>query len=221
MCGRYSLGKTDRLDWGALRVVPVPRLVPHWNIAPGSDVLAIRETGRGREAAMLRWGLIPTWAQDPSIGRRLANARAESADKRTAFRDAFRARRCLLPADGFYEWEGHKGQRHRQPWRVEPAEGGIIALAAIWEPWRDHAGSVLETCSILTVPANEALEPIHDRMPVVLAPADFAAWLSPETGAGAAKVLCRPAPNDLFDTWRVSHAINTAANDDESVAARE
>lgn len=220
MCGRYSLGRTDRLDWAGLGVAPLPDLAPHWNIAPGADVLAIREGGAGRQAVTLRWGLIPSWAKDPAIGHRLANARAESADMRTAFRDAFRLRRCILPADGFYEWEGLKGQKRRQPWRVEARDGGILALGAIWESWRDPEGDPLETCTILTVPANETIEPIHDRMPVIVARGDIAAWLSPKRSVGDAKALCHPAPDDLLDCWRVSFAINTATNDDATVAAR-
>jgi len=219
MCGRYSLGKTDRLDWVRFGVAPLRDLAPHWNIAPGTDVLAIREGKNGRRATILRWGLIPGWATDPAIGHRLANGRAESADVKPAFRDAFRARRCLLPADGFYEWEGVKGQKGRQPWRVEPKDGSVVALGGLWDSWRDPGGEVRRTCTILTVPVNVALRHIHDRMPVIVAPDDFAAWLSRESALEDVKALCRPAPDDLLDAWRVSSAINTATNDDETVAA--
>ncbi|HLA90111.1 MAG TPA: SOS response-associated peptidase [Gemmatimonadaceae bacterium] len=218
MCGRYSLGKTDRLNWGRFGVSAVPGVKPRWNIAPASDVLAIRDGRTGREATLLRWGLIPSWAKDPSIGNRLANARAESAHEKPAFRSAFRSRRCVLPADGFYEWQVVPGQKRKQPWRVEPRDGGVLALGALWEAWRSPDGETRETCTILTVPVNEALRHIHGRMPVIVAPHDFGAWLSRETTTEEAHTLCRPAPDDLLGAWRISLAINAPTNDDEAVA---
>ena len=219
MCGRYSLGKTDHLDWGRFGVAPNPCLEPHWNIAPGTDVLAIRDSRDGREATWLRWGLIPHWAKDPGIGNRHVNARAESADEKPAFRDAFRSRRCILPADGFYEWQAIPGQKRKQPWRVESKDGAIFALGALWESWRAPGGETRETCTVLTVPVNDALRHIHDRMPVLVAPADYGEWLSLGSAMDVVKALCRPAPDDLLDAWRVSLAINAAANDGASLAA--
>lgn len=218
MCGRYSLGKTDRLDWVRFGVPAIRNLKPHWNIAPGADVVAIREGRFGREAATLRWGLIPNWSRDPAIGDRLANARAESAHEKPAFSAAFKARRCLLPADGFYEWQVVPGQKRRQPWRVEPTDGGVLALGGLWEHWRGADGEERETCTILTVPVNDALAHIHDRMPVIVAPAAFAAWLSRETSIARARELCRSTPGALLTAWRVSLAINAATNDSAAVA---
>ena len=213
MCGRYSFGRTDRVDWGRFGVPPVPDLVPNWNISPGSDVLAVREG----ETALLRWGLVPAWAGDPSIGNRLINARSESAEEKPAFRDAFRTRRCLLVADGFYEWESVAGQKRRQPWRVEGTDGAIFAMGSLWESWFDRRGTRLESCTILTVPANGALAHIHDRMPLIVAPADYAEWIAQGTPAERVRALCCPAPDAAFTAWRISLAINAAANNDLAV----
>lgn len=218
MCGRYSLGKTDRLDWGKFGVAPLPNLEPHWNIAPGAEVVAIREGVAGREATLLRWGLIPSWAKDPSIGNRLANARAETAHEKPAFRGAFRSRRCLLPADGFYEWQVVKGKKRKQPWRIEAKDGAILALGALWEAWREPGGATRESCTILTVPVNTALAHLHERMPLIVAPPAFAPWLAPETSTERARELCHAAPDALLAAWPVGLAVNTPTNDDPGLA---
>jgi putative SOS response-associated peptidase YedK len=218
MCGRYSLGKTDRVDWGKFGVAPVPALEPRWNIAPGSDVLAIREGRSGREATMLRWGLIPGWAKDPAIGNRLVNARSESAHEKPAFRGAFASRRCLLPADGFYEWQIVPGRKRKQPWRVEAEDGHVLALGALWEHWRGAAGDSRETCVILTVPVNEVLHHIHDRMPVIVAPRDFDVWLAQDTSRARARELCHPASEAPLAAWPVGLAINAPTSDGAALA---
>lgn len=218
MCGRYSLGKTDRVDWGTFGVAPLPSLDPRWNIAPGSDVVAIREGAAGREATLLRWGLIPGWAKDPAIGNRLANARAETAHEKPAFRSAFKARRCLLPADGFYEWQVVKGEKQKQPWRIEAKDGAILALGALWESWCEPAGETRETCTILTVPVNTSLAQIHDRMPLIVAPGEFAAWLARDTSVERAQEMCDSAPDALLAAWPIGLAVNTPTNDDPRVA---
>ena len=218
MCGRYSLGKTDRLDWGTFGVAPLPTLEPHWNIAPGADVVAIRERAAGREATLLRWGLIPSWAKDRSIGTRLANARAETAGEKPAFRGAFKSRRCLLPADGFYEWQAVKGEKRRQPWRIEANDGAILALGALWESWREPGGEMRETCTILTVPVNASLAHIHDRMPLIVAPREFTAWLARNTSTERARELCVAAPDALLAAWPIGLAVNTPTNDDPGIA---
>jgi putative SOS response-associated peptidase YedK len=141
MCGRFALSKSDRIDWAQFGVKRGPMLPPHWNLGPGRAIAAGRDAGEGPEVAMLRWGLIPFWASDPTIGNRLANARAESAAEKPAFRAAFRARRCLIPADGFYEWQVVSGQSKKQPWFVQRADGGVFALAGLWERWEPKAGA--------------------------------------------------------------------------------
>lgn len=217
MCGRYSLGRTDRLDWGRFGVAAISGLVPRWNITPGTDVLAVREGADGRETALLRWGLIPHWAKDPAIGHRLVNARTETAHEKPSFREAFRSRRCLLPADGFYEWQAVPGVRRKQPWRIEAATGEPIALGALWEFWRDPAGQRVDTCTVLTVPVSRALAHIHDRLPLILDPHDWARWLSPRTAPDGARSLCHSAPEALLTAWQISERVNDVSNDDEEI----
>ncbi len=219
MCGRYSLGRTDRMDWVHFGVPALTALAPRWNIAPGTDVLAIRHHGGGDESAWLRWGLIPHWAKDPTIGHKLANARAETAHEKPSFRDAFKARRCLIPADGFYEWQGVAGQRRKQPWRIERADGHILALGALWEYWRDPAGQNVETCTVLTVPVNDALRHIHDRLPLILARHDWHRWLSPHTTVDKARELLVAVPDDTLAAWPISDRVNVVAHDDPSLIA--
>lgn len=217
MCGRYSFGKIDRMDFSRFGVPPIPNLVPRWNIAPGAEVWAVRQGAGGHETALLRWGLIPNWAKEPSIGRKLANARAETAHEKPSFRAAFKARRCLLPADGFFEWQVVAGRRQKQPWRIERADGAILAFGALWEFWRDEAGAKLETCTILTVPVNAALAHVHDRLPLIVDRHDWARWLSPHTTVDAARVLLHAPPDDTLVAWRVSDAVNVVSHDDSSI----
>ncbi len=211
MCGRYSL--TTPVEAMA-RVFgfpgPWPNLPPRYNIAPTQTVPVLRAAaGGGVELAQVRWGLVPSWAKDPSAGARMINARAETVAGKPAFRAAFRRRRCLVPADGFYEWRKTPDGR-RQPWRIARPDGAPFAFAGLWERWEKAAdGTPLETCTIVTTAANDVLRPIHPRMPVILDPADFAAWLDPATPPGAAAALLRPAPN----AWLVAVPVSTRVND--------
>ena len=153
------------------------------------DALVVRETPDGeREAAMLRWGLVPAWAKDPAIGSRMFNARAEGVADKPAFRAAFRRRRCLVPADGFYEWQPVAGGR-KQPYFIRLASGAPLALAGLWEHWRGPDGNAIATFTIVTTAANEAMRALHDRMPVLVAPADYDEWLS------------SPNPSALLGPW--------------------
>jgi putative SOS response-associated peptidase YedK len=200
-----------------------PLNVPvRYNVAPTQDVPAVRPAkAGGRELAMLRWGLIPAWAKDEDIGARLINARGETAAELPSFRAAFRRRRCLVAADGFYEWR-KAGKGPKQPFLVELADGRPFAFAGLWERW-DKApdGRPLETCTIITTRANELLAPIHDRMPVILPPADYDAWLDVEgTGVEAAKALLRPYPAAAMAAHPVSPRVNNARNDDAACLAR-
>ena len=156
----------------------MPAYPPRYNIAPTMDALVVRETPAGeREAVMLRWGLVPAWAKDPAIGSRMFNARAEGVADKPAFRAAFRRRRCLVPADGFYEWQPVAGGR-KQPYFIRLASGAPLALAGLWEQWRGLDGDAIATFTIVTTAANEAMRAFHDRMPVLVAPADHDEWLS-------------------------------------------
>jgi putative SOS response-associated peptidase YedK len=196
MCGRFALHANPEvvaLQFG-LRSVPV--LEAHYNIAPASSILIIRN----QEAATARWGLVPRWAKDPSIGAKLNNARAETVAQKPSFRDAYRKRRCLIPASGFYEWKLESGRK--QPYYVRPAQGELFAFAGLWERWNGF-----ETCAVITTDANETMRAIHDRMPVIVAREDYERWLAGNEG------LLRPCPSSTIAIQRVSRAVNSARND--------
>lgn len=180
MCGRFACSKIPKILTDLLGAPPPADFEPRRNIAPSLPVCAlIRDEQSGRAVFdWLRWGLVPAWARDPKIGARMFNARAETAAEKPAFRAAFRRRRCLIPADGFYEW--HKDGRLRTPYYIDLPDAPMV-LAGLWETWSDPQGGVLRSCAILTVDANEAIRPLHDRMPVILPPAAWAAWMNPQT----------------------------------------
>jgi putative SOS response-associated peptidase YedK len=221
MCGRFTLS-TPAERWADLFDVELAATAtaPRYNIAPGQNVVAVRQAhdGSGREVVSLRWGLVPAWAEDPKIGHRLINARAESLTQRLAFRSAYRDRRCLLVADGFYEWHGKPSIR--QPYYYRLGDGGVFGIAALWERWEPpaapkgiaKAGSV-ETCTIVTTEANGLVRVVHDRMPVILGPRDLQLWLGAldlEELSG----LLRPFPDDLLVSYAVSSHVNDVRHDD-------
>ena len=225
MCGRF----TRHRPWSEIHEImgligPPPNLQPRYNIAPDQDAITVCTREGGRRIRKMRWGLIPHWAKDPAIGRKLINARAETAAEKPSFRHAFRERRCLVPADGFYEWSGRG--RARQPWLIAAKDGGLLAFAGLWSRWRIpegamlpgslaeyRPGDVVETFAILTTAANETVSPIHDRMPVIVPEGAFGPWL-----AGAAVAL-DPAPDDLLAAQRVSLHVNNPRNDDPGCLA--
>jgi len=214
MCGRFSLTSPLSELRALFGFEARPNLRPRANIAPTQEVLALRAgDGGGPEAFFPRWGLVPAWAGDPAVGARMINARAETLAEKPAFREAFRRRRCLVPADGFYEWRAAAGGR-RQPWRIARPDGDPFAFAGLWEAWRDPARSeLLLTCSIVTTEANAALHDLHPRMPVILDPADHARWLDPAAEEVALRALLRPAPEALLESYPVSPAVNDVRND--------
>ena len=198
---------------------PALNLRPRYNVAPAQNVAAVRSQDGDRGLSMLRWGLIPVWSKKPNIGYSLINARSETVASKPAFRAAYRARRCLIPADGFYEWV-RKGSV-KQPYLIGLKDGGMMAFAGLWERWfipEDVAlprslaelepGDAVETCTILTTTANETLAPVHHRMPVILQPEDFDAWLDGQT------VALGPYPGEEMTFQAVSTRVNRAANDD-------
>ena len=228
MCGRF----TQRMSWQELHelmdLVGTPlNLRPRYNAAPSQDVAVIRSgdpgsrsgASDGRTLAMLRWGLIPAWAKDPAIGHRLINARSETAAEKPSFRAAYRHRRCLIPADGFYEWR--REGKTRQPWLFGLRGGAPFVFAGLWERWTVPAGATLtgslaehspgdtvETCTILTTAANETVAPVHGRMPVILPPDAYGSWL-----AGEDVPLTPYSPGDMT-AHPVSTLVNRPANDD-------
>jgi len=232
MCGRFGLLHTWEDMVESYRLVTPPlNLPPRYNIAPSQPVLAViaggggSGAGGGNRATHFQWGLVPSWAKDPAIGAKMINARAETVADKPAFRAAFRRRRCLIPASGFYEWQSQPGNGERggpkQPFWIAAADGGLLAFAGLWERWQGADGSELETCSIVTTEANAALRPIHHRMPVILAPADLEAWLDvgDETATAAAAALLRPAADAALTAWPVSRRVNNVRNDDAELIA--
>ena len=212
MCGRYSLTTAPEALRRLFDFDVTPNLEPRYNIAPTQSAPVVRPAadGTGRELAMLRWGLIPSWAKDASIGNKMINARAETVAEKPSFRSAFRHRRCLVPADGFYEWR-REGEI-RQPFRIGMKGGAPFAFAGLWEHWQSPDGSELETAAILTTNANLALKSIHDRMPVILPPEAYEPWLAP--GADhreVANLLC-PFPPELILAHPVSTYVNSPRN---------
>jgi putative SOS response-associated peptidase YedK len=213
MCGRYLLispveAMRKFFDVGGLLNLP-----PRYNIAPTQDAPVVRLDQQGRrELILMRWGLVPMWAKDLSMGARAINARAESIAQKPAFRDAFERRRCLVPTDGFFEWE--KKGKLRQPWRIGRAEDGLMALAGVWERWRPPDGGVVRSYAVVTTDANELVAPLHDRMPVVIAPERFAEWLDPQTPQEKLKQLLRPYPAELMKAYPISRRLNDVRNDD-------
>ena len=211
MCGRYTLATTTP---GELRSrFPLGESVEihrRYNVAPGDGVLAVVERKRERTGALLRWGLVPSWADDPSTGFKMINARAETVAEKPAYRDAFRRKRCLIVADGFYEWTRDE---RRQPFHVTRTDGAPFAFAGLRAAWKDPQGEWLRTCSIVTTHANEAIASIHPRMPVILDPADEDAWLDPETPVEHLEALLRPLPTPLTHARAVSKAVNDARYD--------
>ncbi len=215
MCGRYTLIANAEAIRALFELPPFDeRLIPpRYNIAPTQPIAIVRQDARGRELLPMRWGLIPGWAKDSRDVSLLIMARAEGIFEKPSFRNAFLRRRCLIPASGFYEWQA-RGSAARQPFAIRPAADGLLAFAGLWETWCGIDGSEIDTAAIVTVPANAALRPIHHRMPAIIAPEDFAAWLSPATGPQEAEALLRPAPDDLLTFFPISTRINAAANND-------
>ena len=218
MCGRYLLispveAMRRYFDVGGLMNLP-----PRYNIAPTQDAPVVRLDQEGRrELIQMRWGLVPPWAKDLSMGARCINARSESVAEKPAFRDAFRRRRCLVPTDGFFEWQ--KQGKSRQPWWIGPTGGGSMALAGLWERWRAPDGSVVRTYAVITTEANDLVAPLHDRMPVAVAPEEFAPWLDPETPPERLQEMLRPFPSERMSAHPVSRRLNDARNDDPDCIA--
>jgi putative SOS response-associated peptidase YedK len=210
MCGRYVIKTPPDLMRRAFGYTEQPNFPPRYNVAPTQPIPVVRiENGR-RSFALVRWGFIPAWVEDPRNFSLLINARAESVLDKPAFRNAMRRRRCLIPADGFYEWQ-QDGARKRPHFAAARA---LVAFAGIWEPWMGPNGEEMETACIVTTPANRTLRSLHDRMPAVVAPEAWDLWLDcANVDAETACALLAPAPEDTFAAHPVSTAVNRTAND--------
>jgi putative SOS response-associated peptidase YedK len=220
MCGRYRLSRRKQIieehfdsvsgeeDWS-----------PRYNVAPTQPVPIIRQHPKEprRELSLVRWGLIPWWAKDASGAARMINARCETAATLPAFRDAFKARRCIVPADGFYEWQ--KIGKTKQPYCFEVNDGELFAFAGLWERWKDADGKALETCSILTTTPNSVTSSVHDRMPVILNPDAYDVWLDPGfVDVAASSELLKPYQARLMRGYPVSTRVNHVTHDDAECA---
>ena len=218
MCGRYSLTTAPEALRRLFNFLNRPNFGPRYNIAPTQSAPVVRPAadGNGRELVMLRWGLVPSWAKELSIGAKMINARAETVAEKPAFRSAFRHRRCLVPADGFYEWRTEDGKK--QPFRIGVKGGAPFAFAGLWESWTapkdagDLAGETIETYTIITTTANEKLHPIHPRMPVILDEAAHETWLDGD--AASVAPLLKSYPADPMAFYRANPHVNNARNDD-------
>jgi putative SOS response-associated peptidase YedK len=215
MCGRYAAFLPAEAIVALFQITgAVPNWAPTWNMAPTRDapVVRLHPESRERRLDLLRWGLVPHWAKDPKSVRMTINARGETIATTPMFRDAYIRRRCLVPADLFYEWQVVEGAK--RPWAIARADGQPLVFAGLWEGWRGADGTIIRSYTIVTTTANETLQPLHERMPVVLEAADWPLWLG-ETGGDPA-MLIRPSAA-AFRAWRVGTAVNNVRNDDASL----
>jgi putative SOS response-associated peptidase YedK len=216
MCGRYvSASPPDEIaKYFDVEQVGEAALEPSYNVAPTNEVYVVTERGGVRRLETMRWGLVPFWADDPKIGNRMINARSETVATKNAFRSPFKKKRCIIPADGFYEWKAVPGQKKKQPHYIHRPDGEPFAFAGLWEVWRPKdaekgSGEELHTCTILTTSANTPMQALHDRMPVMLPPDEWAGWLDPENDdTEALGKLLVPAPDRLITFHPVSTTVN-------------
>ncbi len=212
MCGRFTLTADqdsfeDRFSLTGFDL----GWVPSFNIAPTQEVLTVTNDGSENRPELMRWGLVPSWAKDPKIGNRMINARSETLTEKPSFRTAFKRRRCLIPADGFYEWK--REGKAKKPMLITANPGGLFAFAGLWETWKQPDGSWLLTCAIITTSANEFMTSIHDRMPVILPREAEGAWLDPDSeDVGALSELLLPYPSDRMHAHEVSTLVNSPRN---------
>jgi putative SOS response-associated peptidase YedK len=212
MCGRYTLATSTKVLVERFGLATeAPDLRPRFNIAPGQGVAVVANRPE-RKLELFLWGLIPSWAKDPAIGNRMINARAETLAEKPSFRDALKRRRCLVLADGFFEWR--KEGKQKTPVYVRLRSGEPFAFAGLWETWRPPDDDEIRSCTIVTTDANGLIALIHDRMPVILPPAKYAAWLDPRPcESRELQGLLRPFPDELMEAYPVSRLVNSPAND--------
>jgi putative SOS response-associated peptidase YedK len=219
MCGRYTVTSAPEAIRALFGYAEQPNFPPRYNVAPTQPIAIVRLSSGKRQFALVRWGLLPSWVKDPKSFTLLINARGESVSDKPAFRAAMKRRRCLIPADGFYEWKA-AGVR-KQPYYVTARSGGPLAFAGLWETWTGPNGEELETAAIVTTRANRALSTIHERMPVIVPPEAFDLWLDcANVDAETAAALIAPAPEALLDAYEVSTAVNRTANDNPKLVER-
>jgi putative SOS response-associated peptidase YedK len=218
MCGRYAITSAPEAIRALFNYDEQPNFPPRYNVAPTQPIPIVRVVDGKRHFALVRWGLIPPWVKDPKTFSLLINARGESVVDKPAFRAAMRRRRCLVPADGFYEWK--KVGEGKRPYFVRLKSGQPMAFAGLWETWTGPNGEEMETAAIVTTQANRTLAAIHDRMPVILLPEAFELWLdTANVDAKTAAAMLMPAPDALIEAYEVSTAVNRTANDNAALTA--
>ncbi len=210
MCGRFALKAPVAELVSRFGLDEAVGVAPRYNIAPGTDIPVIRTSPEGKRVMhLLRWGLVPHWAKAPTIGAKLTNARSETVAEKPSFRDAFKRRRCLVPADGFYEWKIER--RLKQPYYFSMKSGEPFGLGGVWESWRAPDGNILRTCCLITTGPNDIMTAVHDRMPVIVAPQDYEDWLTGEVEV--AQDLIRPYPTKEMQAWMVSRRVSRSVED--------
>jgi putative SOS response-associated peptidase YedK len=215
MCGRYRLSRRKQVLEEHFDSVFEEDWTPHYNIAPTQSVPIVRQHPKEsiREISLARWGLIPSWSKDMSASAKMINARAETAAALPAFRDVMKSRRCLIPADGFYEWQ--KKGKTKQPYCFEVNDGGLFAFAGLWDRWKNQSGQWVKSCSILTTTPNALTSTVHDRMPVILDPDCYDLWLDPGMkNVSAVSELLKPYDAAVMRRYPISPRINHVVNDD-------
>ena len=217
MCGRYvaAAPPSEIAKYFAAAAPTETVLEPSYNVAPTNEVYAVVERDDERRLEALRWGLVPLWAKDLAIGSKMINARAEGIAKKNAYRHAFRKQRCIIPADGFFEWKVVEGQKKKQPMYIHRVDGEPLAFAGLWETWRgpERDDEPLYTCTIITTTANETMAPVHNRMPVILPPDRWARWLDPDMqDIDELEKFLLPAPPSLLTLYPISTAVNHVRN---------
>jgi len=212
MCGRYAITTAPEAVRQLFRYREQPNFPPRYNVAPTQPVPIVRMADGQRHFALVRWGLIPSWVKDPKTFTLLINARGESVNEKPAFRNAMKRRRCLFPADGFYEWKGVAGRKI--PYFARPKSGGPLAFAGLWETWTGPNGEEMETAAIITTDANKEMAQVHHRAPVIVPPEAFDFWLDTDKVDGkTAAAVIGPAPDGSMEVYEISTAVNRVAND--------
>ena len=216
MCGRYTLRTPIDVLAEGFEIQEYPSsITPNYNVAPTQEVAGLVEEEEKRKLEMFHWGLIPSWAKDPAIGNKMINARAETVSEKPSFRSAFKKRRCLILADGFYEWQ--KTDDGKQPYYIKMQDDSPFAFAGLWEVW-DKYGEEIRSGTIITTDANDLMNEIHHRMPVILHPEDYGLWLDPDFDEKEAlTALLKPYPSDAMEAYPVSRRVNKPANNEPSV----
>lgn len=213
MCGRYTLTVIEGFSF--FEINDRPEILPRFNIAPSQQIPGVRRSpAGGRELAWFQWGWVPRWSPEPVAQYGMINARSETVDRKASFKEAYRQRRCLIPADGFFEWK--RQGRSKTAFHIRMRDRSLFAFAGLWERWQGRGDESLESCTILTTEPNDLVVDIHDRMPVILPAAGYADWLDPSADTDQLKGLFRPYPARLMEAVAVSSRVNSPANDDPS-----